>query len=86
MLGDSDKYAPAVRKRTPMQWDKAQAVANDRTRDAPPFYPGRSWVTECEAGAMAATTDEDRKYFIGEIETISQGAADEVRRILKEGW
>ena len=86
-LGDSDRMNEPE-PLDPMAWDKAQAAENDRVRDhgeAVP-YAGSSWVTECAMAAINAMTDEDREYYIGEVAMISEGAADEVRVILKEGW
>ena len=74
------------RRVTPMALDKAWATEQDRIRDEPPFFPGRTHVTECTIAAMNADTDEDRDYYIGEIAMISQAAADEVRTVLTEGW
>ena len=71
----------------PMEWDTAQAAENDRVRDeAVPYYPGRSWVTECMWAAFNAESDEDREYFVGEVAMISESAASEVREILAKGW
>ena len=84
--GDADREAPVARRVEPMEADKAWGEMMDRARDEPPYYPGRSWVNECQVAAFAAKTDKDREYYLGEIEMISQGAADETRRILKEGW
>ena len=83
-MNEQREYQPGLE---PMVLDKAWAQEQNRIRDETvPFYPGRSWVTECAWAALNATTDEDREYFIGEIAMISEGAAAEVRTILKEGW
>ena len=86
-LGDSDRMN-TPEPLDPMAWDKAQAVENDRYRDhgdAVP-YAGSSWVHECAMAAINALSVEDREYYISEVAMISEGAADEVRVILKEGW
>ena len=86
-LGDSDKMNDP-QPLDPMVWDKARAEENDRARDHGDdvFVPGSSWATECAWAAINALSVEDREYYISEVAMISEGAADEVRVILKEGW
>jgi len=86
-LGDSDRMN-TPEPLDPMEWDKAQALENDRHRDHGELvpYPGSAWVTECSWAALDTDDEEERAYFIGEIAMISEGEADEVRRILREGW